>query len=67
MCQKEVRGTEEERAKLLRVPVPLSPGGHDHSRGSDNLDDNIIWSDSNLKHVFKRLFHFAIDLPRELY
>ena len=64
MCVKEVRGTEEERAKLLR---PLSPVGIGHTHRSDHLDDNIIWSDSNLNHVFKRLFHFAIDLPKELY
>jgi hypothetical protein len=26
-------------------------------------DDEIIWTNKNLKHVFKRLFEFSIDLP----
>ena len=26
-----------------------------------------MWSDNNLSHAFKRIFHFSIDLPRELY
>ena len=28
-----------------------------------NVDDNVLWSDKNIAHVFKRLFNFSRDFP----
>ena len=33
----------------------------------EDKNDDIVWSDENLAHVFKRLFNFTRDLPKELY
>lgn len=33
----------------------------------DDINDDLVWSDENLKHVFKRLFEFALEFPQDLY
>ena len=36
------------------------------SPGKESKDDFIVWSNPNLKHIFKRIFSLSIDLAKDL-
>jgi hypothetical protein len=51
-----------EEVELANASI-LAPSSGGTQAIQNNADDEIIWTNKNLKYVFKRLFEFSIDVP----